>query len=345
MNVLIVLPPNQPRSGGNVTYSNRIKKGLAPHGIHVEIRPLDHVRQQDFQQADIIHAFNAFRTGRFVLPTVKQMKKPMILTITGTDINEYMTKEETRDTTYSVVDYASRIILLTESSRRELLKLVPVAEPKSFVVHLGIDLPQGSCKQRADFGLAADDFVFLLPAGIRPVKNPLAAYEPLRRLQECHPAVRFAVAGPAMDPDLFAEFKKRMDAADWAIYLGEVDHGDMPALLRSSDVVLNTSKSEGLSHALLEAMSLGKPVIASRVPGNIDLIRDGENGFLFSHQDEFIEKATLYIEDPQLRQRLANAGRRWVQERYSTTREIEMFKQIYNDVMCREHLLNNQQVF
>ncbi|GAX91308.1 glycosyltransferase [Effusibacillus lacus] len=333
MNILLVLPPNQPRSGGNVTYSNRMKKGLAPRGIHVEIRSLDRVAPGDYEKADLVHVFNAFRTGRYVLPVVKEMKKPMILTITGTDINEYMTKEETRQETYAVVDYASRIISLTESSRQQLIKLVPAAAAKSLVVNLGVDLPANSGKNRSHFGLSDKDFIFLLPAGIRPVKNPLAAYEPLRRVHAVHSGARFVVAGPNMDNTLFSDFEKKMKAAEWATYLGEVEHSDMPDLLLCSDVVLNTSKSEGLSHALLEAMSLGKPVLASKVPGNVDLIRDGENGFLYENEDEFVSKALAYMEDPVLRQQLGETGQQWVRNRYSVRQEIDTFNTIYNQVL------------
>lgn len=337
MNLLLVLPPQQPKSGGNITYSNRIKKGLSPRGIHLNILSLDRVEPYHYEQADIVHVFNAFRTGRFVLPTVQRLRKPMILTITGTDINEYMTKAETREETYNVVEYASRIIQLTHSSRQQLIDLVPSAAAKSIVVNLGVDLPAVNEKTRRDFGLNEQDFIFLLPAGIRPVKDPLAAFEPLRRVHERFPATRFVVAGPAMEQNLFADFMEKANSVDWVTYLGEVDHADMPALLLSANVVLNTSKSEGLSHALLEGMSLGKPVLASRVPGNIDLVTDGSNGFLFDNEDEFVEKAVRYIEDSQLRQQLAVTGQQWVQEHYSVQREIDTFQQIYNDVMLESY--------
>jgi glycosyltransferase involved in cell wall biosynthesis len=80
-------------------------------------------------------------------------------------------------------------------------------------------------------------------------------------------------------------------------------------------------------------MSLGKPVLATRVAGNVDLIRDGENGFLFSGQEEFVDKATRYIEDEQLRHEMASSGQMWVQEHYSVEREIQTFKHIYDEVM------------
>lgn len=337
MDILLVLPPHQPHTGGNVTYSSRLKKGLAPHNIHINIVSLDQVQPDQYKQADIVHVFNAFRTGRFVLPIVKELKKPMILTITGTDINEYMTKAETRDETFAVVEYASRIIQLTESSRQELIQLVPSAAEKSIVVNLGVDLPPVCGKTRADFQLKEDEFIFLLPAGIRPVKNPLLALEPLQRVHEQHPEVRFVLAGPIMDDNSGREMKEKLNQTDWMIYLGEIEHDEMPALLSLADVVLNTSKSEGLSHALLEAMYLGKPALASRVAGNIDLIQDGINGFLFSSSDEFVEKANLYIEDEQRTHSLAKIGQQWVLDHYSVENEVQTFKKIYEDVRCRTY--------
>lgn len=342
LKILLVLPPNQPLTGGNITYSNRLKKGLAPYDIHIEIVCLDHVQPHHYEAADIVHVFNAFRTGRFVLPSVKKLGKPMILTITGTDINEYMTREDTRNETVPVVDYASRIIQLTDSCRQELVQMVPSTADKALVVNLGVDLPPVSPKTRDDFGLRKDEFVFLLPAGIRPVKNPLLACIPLQIVHKQYPHTRFVIAGPMMDEQLCEELKEWLGATEWLTYLGEVDYTDMPALMKCVDVVLNTSKSEGLSHALLEAMFLGKPVLASRVVGNVDLIQDGFNGFMFSNTEEFVEKAVRYIEDEPLRNRLAATGQKWVQDHYSVDNEVRMFKQIYEDVMCRTYSMQTE---
>lgn len=345
VHILLVLPPNQPHTGGNITYSNRLKKGLAPYGIQIEIVCLDHLKPHHYEAANIVHVFNAFRTGRFVLPAVQALGKPMILTITGTDINEYMTKEETRKDTIPVVEYASRIIQLTDSCRQELVQMVPSTADKATVVNLGVDLPPVTPKNRADFGLREDEFIFLLPAGIRPVKNPLLACIPMQILHQHYPHVRFVIAGPMMDENLCEELKDWLGANEWMTYLGEVDYTEMPALMKCADVVLNTSKSEGLSHALLEAMSLGKPVLASRVVGNVDLIQDGFNGFLFSDTEDFVKKAVRYLEEEGLRNRLAATGQQWVQEHYSVDNEIRMFKQIYEDVMCRAYSMQTDQGF
>ena len=67
----------------------------------------------------------------------------------------------------------------------------------------------------------------------------------------------------------------------------------------------------------LQFMALGKPVVASPVGVNTEIIEDGKNGFLANSEDEWIDKLLRLIEDPELRESLGKAGRQTVLERYS----------------------------
>lgn len=337
MNILLLLPPKQPSSGGNVTYSHRLKRGLAPRGIQIHIHMVDQISEREIAKADLVHVYNAYRTGRIVLPTLKRLRKPMILTITGTDINEYFFRPDSHAIMLEVLRYARNIVLLTETARQELINALPEAKDKAVVINLGVDLPQGVHKTRRDFGFGEDEFIFLLPAGIRPVKDPLAAVAPLQRLHAEFPHIRFALAGPCMDEELCAEVRRLSEANPWISYLGEVPHKVMPSLMQLADVVMNTSKSEGLSHALLEAMSLGKAVLASRVPGNTDLIQDDVNGLLFSHGEECSTKARRLILDQELRLRLGREAKRTVEKNYSLLRELNQFQQLYENAWQGEN--------
>jgi glycosyltransferase involved in cell wall biosynthesis len=95
-------------------------------------------------------------------------------------------------------------------------------------------------------------------------------------------------------------------------WLGQVD--DVAALHRQASVLVSSSPSEGCSNALLEAMASGLCPVASRVPGNVDLVRDGVNGLLFNHNDEGELAAALarVLEDEALRRRLAESARGYV---------------------------------
>src|SRR5439155_19451102 len=122
---------------------------------------------------------------------------------------------------------------------------------------------------------------FLLPAGIRRVKNVLVPFGPLEALAGRH-ALRLLVAGPILEESEGVRLHAALKGADWATYLGEVPHAQMGSLLDRVDVVINSSLSEGgMANSVLEAMSRGKPVLASDIEGNRSVIDDGVDGLLF----------------------------------------------------------------
>lgn len=334
MKILIILPPNQP-AGGNWTYSGRLQRGLEPFGIQITRKALDQVTESDYDAFDIIHSYNAYITGRHIAPIAKRHGKPLVLTMTGTDVNEHLPHPETGPSMVEVVDYASRIIFLTDHARDRLAEVYPAAHDKSRVINLGIDLPAGTGKSRADYGFTDEEFIFLLVAGIRPVKRPLFAYEGLSLVHERHPNVRFILAGSVFDKNTMAEVEQALSGSDFARYIGEVPYGEIADLYRAADVVMNTSSSEGLSHALLEAMSLGKPILATNVPGNFDLIEDGVNGFLFDDTAELVEKATKLYTDEGARERVAKGALHTIEQHYSLRRELESFRNMYATVLHR----------
>ncbi|MGB8954269.1 MAG: glycosyltransferase [Tumebacillaceae bacterium] len=334
MKILIILPPNQP-AGGNWTYSGRLQRGLEPFGIQITRKALDQVTETDYKAFDIIHSYNAYITGRHVAPIAKRHGKPFVLTMTGTDVNEHLPHPETRPSMVEAVEYASRIVFLTDNARQRLAEVYPSASDKSMVINLGIDLPSGIGKSRADYGFSDEEFVFLLVAGIRPVKRPLFAYEGLSLVHEQHPNVRFILAGSVFDPNTMAEVEQALSGSDFARYLGEVPYGEIADLYRAADVVMNTSSSEGLSHALLEAMSLGKPILATNVPGNFDLIEDGVNGFLFDDTAELVTKATGLYTDDAARAHVAQGALHTIEQHYSLRRELESFRNMYTAVLHR----------
>lgn len=86
----------------------------------------------------------------------------------------------------------------------------------------------------------------------------------------------------------------------------------------------------------LQYMALGVPVVASPVGVNTDIIEDGRNGFLASSHAEWVEKLLLLMSDEDLRERFARAGRKTVEERYSTKVQAPRLLKILEQVCKRE---------
>jgi glycosyltransferase involved in cell wall biosynthesis len=95
---------------------------------------------------------------------------------------------------------------------------------------------------------------------------------------------------------------------------------DLLAVIARSDVVILPSFSEGLPRSLLEAMALGKAVIATAVGGVPELVRDGEDGLLIRPGDvEGLSQAFNMLSDKSLREKMGQAARHRVRESFSLT--------------------------
>ena len=95
------------------------------------------------------------------------------------------------------------------------------------------------------------------------------------------------------------------------------------------------SFSEGLPVVLLEAMALGKPVVASNIPGIQDVITHGKDGFLFeagnvSQLKEYLE---LLLEDEDLRRRIGKNARKTVEEKYTFKKVADSYLELYEEVI------------
>jgi glycosyltransferase involved in cell wall biosynthesis len=105
---------------------------------------------------------------------------------------------------------------------------------------------------------------------------------------------------------------------DRVTFLGRVERADVPALLRSADVVACTPWYEPFGMVALEAMACGVPVIATAVGGLVDTVLDGVNGVLVPPRDvdRLAEELRALLEDPARRTRFGRAGVRRARSRY-----------------------------
>jgi glycosyltransferase involved in cell wall biosynthesis len=89
----------------------------------------------------------------------------------------------------------------------------------------------------------------------------------------------------------------------------------------------------------VQYMSVGVPAVVSRVGGNTEMIQDGVNGFLASKEEEWFEKLSLLIKNPELRRKIGLAGRKTVEQRYSVKvnapKFIDIIQKVYSERLRR----------
>lgn len=127
-------------------------------------------------------------------------------------------------------------------------------------------------------------------------------------------------------------YRRQNEITDRVHFLGERD--DVPALMRQFDLLWLGSEYEGQSNAILEAMAAGRPVIATDIPGNRDLVLPDETGYLVPVGDrfEFARRTHWLLEDEALRQRLGQAGRQRVAQEFSVAQMVLRHLALYEEL-------------
>ncbi len=336
----ILTPFAPPSVRGNAVTVARIARGLRERGVTLRVWDLSVAKESTVEaevesyRPTLVHALHAYQTGPVGLRLSRRAEVPLLVTITGTDANHDLFDAERAPLVRRVLEGAARIVVFHESIARRIGGALPDVAARITVIPQGVGLPaDGSFDLEAVWPLPEDRVLFLFPAGLRPVKNPLMPLHAFDGLVQRHPNVRLLYVGPVLDGDCGAALHRELATRPWAHHLGAVPHEQMAALFRAADVVVNASLSEGgMANSVLEGMAAGRPVVASDIDGNRSLVEDGVTGFLFDGGRELEKKAGWLVNAPELRRRLGEAGRSAVQRLYPPEREIEGYAALYQDL-------------
>ncbi|XP_015422711.1 PREDICTED: glycosyltransferase 1 domain-containing protein 1, partial [Myotis davidii] len=130
-------------------------------------------------------------------------------------------------------------------------------------------------------------------------------------------SMRAAACLQWVDPVFTREVKAKVERSAGVRLLPEMPQGDLHAAEKNCLALVNSSLSEGMSAAILEAMDLEVPVLARNIPGNAAVVQHGVTGLLFSDPQEFVQLARRLVRDPELGAELVAQGREYVRTRHS----------------------------
>ena len=178
---------------------------------------------------------------------------------------------------------------------------------RTITVHNGIDPLEPAETARPD-DLVRDVFHFAAVGRVSPVKGLEYAVEALARTDPASPAVLDVIGTGELVPDL-ERLAQRLGMGDRVRFLGF--RKNIYDYLAHADVLLMPSLHEGLPYTVLEALSLGTPILASRTGGLAEILTDGETASLVEvgDVDGLAASMSHLVENPDLCSRLAAAGR------------------------------------
>lgn len=188
----------------------------------------------------------------------------------------------------------------------------------------------------AELGLPSDAEVLGIVGRLWPQKRVRDAIWAVEVLRNVRPRLHLVIVGDGPDREDLKEYARKavLDQRVW--FLGS--RSDVDRILNGIDVLLLPSQFEGMSNTLMEAMVAGRPVIASDIPGNDELVRDGKTGFLVPVGDikALASRINQLLDDRSLREELGQAGRRRVLEEFSVDRMVEQHVSLYRKLKANE---------
>jgi len=166
-----------------------------------------------------------------------------------------------------------------------------------------------------------------------PVKGTEDVILAAARLSERFPNVVVQIIGDGPERRRLESLRDRLGLRGCVHFLGQRD--DVRVMIRRADALVSTSRAEGLSMSILEAMSCGRPVVATRVGGVPELVEDGVSGFLVPPGDVSALSAGVerILESPELALRLGAQGRAACRTRWNVEAMVDAHIELYRRVL------------
>jgi glycosyltransferase involved in cell wall biosynthesis len=221
-----------------------------------------------------------------------------------------------------------RFVVVAEQQKRDLVKWYGAPLGVFRVIPNGADaacfVRRASAVKREDLGLEAGDILVAHVGSVAPVRGQLVLAEALKRARGSCPRLRAVFVGDVIDPRYASALTAALnDVPDTPFrHLGY--RRDATEILRLADIAVISSFQEGHSFALLEAMALGKAILATDVESNAESLAHGVAGLLVPRGDAAVMAEGLgrLCSDPNLRTRLGEAARLRAERHYTEARTI-----------------------
>ena len=234
--------------------------------------------------------------------------------------------------------FTDRMVALTDGEMDDYIRLSVCSPEKLLKIHSGVDVEQfmqsngNMVKKRRSLGLDQNGNVLGFVGWLLPIKGPEYLLKAMEYIWQEYPETALVFVGKGdLDLDLRAQ-ALQVSANGRVKFLGWRE--DIDEIMPVFDMLVLPSLNEGMGRVLVEAMAAGKPVVASRVGGIPDLVRDGETGYLVPPADEkgLADGIKKLLEDPGKAWEMGQQGRKLCQQ-FSLEAMIEKLDDLYSDLI------------
>jgi glycosyltransferase involved in cell wall biosynthesis len=232
------------------------------------------------------------------------------------------------------------LIAVSPEVRDDLVALGVAPRDRFVVIRLGIELHErvapddnGRDESRRYLGIPGDRFAVGWIGRMTPVKRTDDVLVAFKRLRDNGVDAVLCMVGDGPDRRQLEQRAHELGVARDTLFLGYQE--DVAQFYAAFDTLVLPSGNEGTPVSVIEALAAERPVVATRVGGVPDVLRDGTDGFLVEAgaTDELADRLAELARDPALRARMGKQGRDRVLSRYAVDRLVDDVDELYRALL------------
>ncbi len=228
------------------------------------------------------------------------------------------------------------VVCLVEAIRQIFVKNAPWAKNKFRTINKGHDIDWYKVSDDFDlssFGVKDGDTTFICAANDRKMKGVVHLLKATHFLEKNAP-IHLFLAGNGMEKPEFLNLIDKSPIKDKIHILGFRDN--ILEIVKACDVfVLASLYGEAITKAVIESMALGKAPLITEIPGNKNLVVDGESGLVVppANPKALAGGMKTYLEQPELINKYGKAAQNRIQTVFHTSRTVSEYEKFYKDLI------------
>ena len=195
----------------------------------------------------------------------------------------------------------TQVVTLSESSRRHIIDRMRLPAENLHVVNPGVDAVFSP-------GRPAPTPLVVATGRLMPSKDFPALVAAMATVRAAVPDVELVIVGEGYERENIERAIAAADAEGWITLAGRVSDDQLLDLYRRAWLVASTSRAEGWGMTLTEAAACGTPAVATRIPGHVDAVADGDTGVLVDRDDELASAIIGLLTDHDRRNRMRESA-------------------------------------
>jgi glycosyltransferase involved in cell wall biosynthesis len=258
------------------------------------------------------------------------LNKPIIIKIRGGGLEIGLLKKPLGSVRWRILrKYTDKFVALTSIAAKELMDH-GISQDRIIKQPNGVIIPSSS-----ELENHAPKYLAVSVGRIDPIKRPEILLEVWRMVVDSIPGAILLIIGDGPFYNTLQEKIINLGLNNNIIITGIIQNADVKKMLMDSEVFVHCSKSEGMSNAMLEAISHGLPIVCTRFPGVEEVVRHGYNGFICDPDniEEIASELIRILCDNELRGYMGRNSRKISIEKYSIEHIAQHYKKEFQELL------------